>query len=110
MGGFDSTTSFNPNVIEFVSASLGSFLTSTGRSVTPLGPIINNTAGTVEYGSNSFGLNPAGPNGEGIIATLTFRAKGVGQSNLSLSNIQIFSRLAILQPNGQIIGGTVRVQ
>lgn len=110
LAGFQAKVSFNPNTLSFVSATLGSFLSTTGRSVSPLGPMINNTTGTVTYGSYSFGLDPLGPNGNGTVAIFTFRAKAVGQSNLDLSNIQMNDPYGTSQINGQITGGTVVVQ
>ncbi|MDD2823087.1 MAG: cohesin domain-containing protein [Candidatus Daviesbacteria bacterium] len=110
LGGFDSTISFNPANVEFVSASLGSLLNSTGRYANPLGPIVNNTSGTVGYGSYSLGSTPAGPNGDGVVASFTFRAKASGSSNLNLSDIQVNDIWGNSQLNGQITGGTVIVQ
>jgi hypothetical protein len=53
--------------------TLGDFLGSTGRSTVPLGPFVDNSAGTVRYGALSFGA-PAGPDGSGTVATVVLRA------------------------------------
>ena len=64
LGGFDFTVSFNPVVVQVQTVVLGSFLGSTGRTVAPLGPNIDNTAGSFTLGGFSFGA-VGGPGGTG---------------------------------------------
>ena len=68
--------------------TLGDFLGSTGRAVIPVGPQIDNVNGTLTYGGISYGTG-AGPNGSGLLATITFQTRAAGTSNLPLSNIQL---------------------
>ncbi|MCL5784242.1 MAG: cohesin domain-containing protein [Patescibacteria group bacterium] len=114
-GGFQTTISYDPNKVTFVSAALGPFLTSTGRALYgTFGPMVDSTAGTVTYGANTLGLAPLGPNGEGTIASFTFTTKSVGQSSLNITDMEVDRRLdtgsGSIQPNGQITGGTVTAQ
>src|SRR5207237_305819 len=50
-----------------------------------VGPIVDTTAGTVNYGCNTFGLTPTGPTGSGTLSTITFNALQPGHSALNIS-------------------------
>jgi len=58
---------FDPAVVRVDNVTLGDFLGSTGRNTAPLGPEIDNDAGTVTFGAFSFG-SEAGPSEEGVLA------------------------------------------
>jgi hypothetical protein len=88
LGRFQFTLSFNPSVLRVDGVAVGSFLGSTGRSISLQGPTINNGSGTVTFGATSSG-GAAGPNGTGTLATITFWAKAAGDSNLTFSNVQL---------------------
>jgi hypothetical protein len=79
LGGYDFAVSFNPAVVQVQDVTLGSFLGSTGRPVSQLGPNINNSAGSFTFGGFSFGA-AAGPSGTGTIAQITLQAVGSGSS------------------------------
>ena len=82
--GFQFTLSYDATKVEFQSASVGGFLTSTGRTFGgSVGPATG--AGQVTYGASTNGATPAGPNGPGTLATLTFVATAPGTSALNLS-------------------------
>lgn len=87
LGSFDFTLTFSPTVLSVQSASLGSFLGSTGRSTGALGPLIDNAAGSVRFGAFSFGT-AAGPNGSGTLATIALHALSPGSSPLTFSKMQ----------------------
>jgi hypothetical protein len=87
LGSFDFTLTFSPTVLSVQSATLGTFLGSTGRSTGALGPLIDNAAGSVRFGAFSFGT-AAGPNGSGTLATLTLRALSSGSSPLHFASMQ----------------------
>ena len=84
LGGFEYVLEFSPSVVLAARAQLGDFPTSTGRIVIELGPLINNTVGTVNHAFFSFGAQP-GPDGRGIIASVAFTATGYGTSPLDLT-------------------------
>ena len=90
LGGFQFTLVFSPTIVHVATVELSSFLGSTGRNVSPLGPHINNEAGTVTFGALSFG-EPAGPNGSDVLATVSFSPQAVGESNLLLQNVQVLN-------------------
>ena len=87
LGSFDFTLTFNPAALSVQTATLGSFLGSTGRTVGALGPITNNVTGSVRFGAFSFGAS-VGPDGSGTLATFTFRALSPGSSPLHFAGMQ----------------------
>jgi len=95
--------------VEAVAASLGDFPESTGRDATPLGSDIDNTAGTITFGAFSLGATPAGPNGNGVPAVLTFRALAAGGTDLTFQDAQVSDRAGVSQPVGALQAGRVVV-
>jgi len=68
-------------------ATLGPFLGSTGRSVTPVGPTCG--SGIVTYGAYSVGSG-AGPTGNGVLATIHLKAgSSTGNGTLRLQNVRL---------------------
>ncbi len=88
-GGFEMVLTFDPNILQVDTANtvLNDFLASTGRSINPLGPIVDNATGTVRIGGFSFG-SQAGASGSGTLATIAFIPQAAGTSPL---NFQLFS-------------------
>jgi len=108
LGGFEFDLAYTPDVVAVDRVLLGPFLGSTGRSVTEIGPAIDNEAGVLSYGANSIGT-VAGPNGTGVLATITFTTVGLGNSSLSFDD-----NVRIARASGRSIpaisqGGTVTV-
>lgn len=83
LGGFQFTMVFSPTVVKVDNVALGPFLGSTGRSVSPVGPNIDNVNGTVTFGGYSYGSAP-GPDGTGVVATITLSPLAEGESDLCL--------------------------
>ncbi|MBC7233440.1 MAG: hypothetical protein H5T68_09415 [Chloroflexi bacterium] len=102
LGAFEFTLAYSPTVVQVVTATLGPFLGSTGRTVTPLGPVINAEAGAITYGAYSLGSTPAGPTGNGLLAILTLRALAEGKSNLVFTAAQAGDRIG----NAQLVSHT----
>ncbi len=109
LSGYEFTIDYDPSIVQVSDASaivLGSFLGSTGRSVMPLTPIINNTTGQMTYTVGSFGAQTC-PSGNGILANITWTAVGVGTSILDLSSAQITDPMGDPMPvtliDGQIV-------
>ncbi len=86
LGAFQFDLTYDPAIVEVESIALGDFPGSTGRSVNPLGPRLD--AGKAVYGAFSFG-DSAGPDGSGVLATVTLKAQAGGQTPLGLGNVQI---------------------
>jgi len=84
LGGFQFELTYDPTCVEAIGATLGPFLGSTGRSVAEVGPTFE--PGSVTYGAYSFGADP-GPNGDGVLATITLEATSVGTSTLHLQDV-----------------------
>lgn len=88
LGGYEFQVSFSASVLEVTKVEEGGYLGSTGRRVFPVNPEIDNEVGTVRYGVASVG-GPAGPDGSGKLATLTFEAVGPGTTELHLHQVLI---------------------
>ena len=71
LGAFEFEITYDSTCVEATDATLGFFLGSTGRDVSPVGPTIE--AGSVTYGAYSWGEEP-GPNGNGPLAAITLEA------------------------------------
>jgi hypothetical protein len=65
---------------------LAPFLGSTGRTAQPIGPTIDNTVGIVTFVAFSLG-SQAGPQGTGLLVTITFVAVGSGTCELNLQDV-----------------------
>ncbi|NOZ05885.1 MAG: hypothetical protein GXP41_05975 [Chloroflexi bacterium] len=88
MGGYELVINFDPAIVQVQNVTLGNFLSSTGRTVSPLGPSVDNTAGRISIGSFSFG-SQAGPSGEGTLATIVMTPQAQGTSALTLSGLTL---------------------
>lgn len=90
LGSFQFDIEFSTSVVHVDTAWLGSFLGSTGRTVTPLGPTIDNNSdpGKVIFSGFSFGT-ANGPNGSGILARVKFTSQDTGSTILDLQNVQL---------------------
>ena len=88
LGGFQFRIDYDTSIVTVADAgdvSFGPFLGSTGRTASALPATIDNSAGTIDYGAFSFG-NPAGPNGTGLLATITFTVQSQASGTLDLTN------------------------
>ncbi len=107
LGAFEFTLSFAPAVVSVTDVQLGAFLGSSSRPAYALGPHIDNNAGAISFGGYTLGASPAGPNGAGVLATITFHALSVGSSDLIFTHSLVTDRLAAIQAvttqPGQII-------
>jgi len=88
LAGFQFTMAYSPTVVHVEDVVLGDFLESTGRTASPVGPVIDNEAGMVTFGAYSFGTEPA-PDGSGVLATMTLSPHASGESALHLQNVQV---------------------
>ncbi len=107
LGGFEFTLWFTPATVTVDDVTLGDFLGSTGRTVIPVTPIIDNQTGRASFGAASVGSAP-GPDGTGTLATITFTAQDAGQSFLDLENVIVLDTHAQHQ-TATVQDGTVQV-
>ena len=108
LGGFEFDLFFDPSTLRANSVTLGNFLGSTGRMVIPVGPTIDNQVGRVGFGAASIGSAP-GPNGTGVLATITFTTQGSGESPLDLQDVMVLDINAQHQ-TATVEDGVVRVR
>lgn len=88
LGFFQFKVSFDPAVMQVKEVTLGDFLASTGRSATAVGPLIDNQTGSLTYGGFSLGAE-RGPEGDGVLAEVTFTGRAKGVSTVRLSNVMV---------------------
>ncbi len=86
LGGYDFTLTWDSALLTFVAVTNGSFLGSTGRTVTCLAPTV--TATSVAFSCQTTGAGP-GPNGSGVLAAVQFATVGLGTSALALSGVSV---------------------
>lgn len=86
LGGFEFVLNFNPALAQAQSATVGPFLGSTGRTVVPLDPVIDNGQGTLHYVVISYGDQPT-PTGDGLLATVTLTPTVPGTLSLWLDSV-----------------------
>ena len=79
---------YDPATVHVTEVTQGPFLGSTGRTVIPSNPNIDNAAGQVAFGAFTVGAQP-GASGNGVLATITFRPRSVGTSALRLQDLQL---------------------
>jgi len=83
--------------VHVVGVELGDFLGSTARNASPLGPQINNEAGTVLFGGFSYG-DPLGPDRSGVLATISFSPQAGGESDLHLQGVKVTNSVVEVIP------------
>ena len=110
LGALQFDIVYNSAIVHANSATLGTFLSSTGRTAIPAGTVIDNESaqGKVTYGAATIGAN-AGPNGTGVLATIEFEAQAVGNTILELQNLQISDITGIVAILGSVTNGEIIV-
>jgi PKD repeat protein len=108
LGGFQFDLVYNPAQVQVNGASLGSLLGSTGRTLSVLGPQIDNTTGRTRYGAFSFGAQP-GPDGAGTLAVLTMTAPLTTTAVFTLENVHVSDVTGNAQTT-TVQGGSVIVE
>lgn len=111
LGGFQMALNLDAAVIRVDDVTLYDSLGSTGRSVVPLGPEIDNDTGTVTFGGFSFGDQP-GTSADGTLAMATLTAQEAASSSLTLENVQIVDTdgqtQTVVVEDGSMAVGTAR--
>jgi len=106
LGAYEFTLSYDPQIIQYVSAENGSFLGSSGREIYCLGAEPHPTS--VHLTCLTLGGEPDGPNGSGVLATVTFAAAQLGDSALTLDEATLTDPMGQVIPSGRE-SGSVRV-
>jgi hypothetical protein len=109
LGGFQFDMVFSPSIVRVDEVTLGGFLGSTGRSVIPLDPVIDNQNGEATFGAFSYG-HASGPEGTGALALITLTTQGVGLSALDLQGVLVLdtggdSQVVIVEDGLVVAGG-----
>ena len=86
LAAFQFDLSYDSLIAKIDQIELGEFPSSSGRSVSPLGPILE--PGKVMFGAFSFG-DGEGPAGSGTLAIISLTALAGGTSALDLQNVQV---------------------
>jgi hypothetical protein len=86
--GYQFDVSFNSTILQAVSSSEGSFLTTVGSTYFVPGTN-DNSNGLLGATADTLLSAVPGVSGSGTLATLTFQAIGSGTSTLSLGNVQL---------------------
>ncbi len=87
IAGFEMTINFDPSVFKVENVTIGDFLGSKGMTVLPLGPVIDNEAGSVKFGAALIGESGEFPTGSGNLAKIEFVSLKSGSSDLTLSEV-----------------------
>ena len=90
---------FDPSVLSAIAVAEGPFLASGGFTFFDPG-IIDNTFGSVSFVFNTLLGRAPGVSGRGILATLSFRAIGLGVSPVDLSNVLLLDSTLADIPGG----------
>jgi hypothetical protein len=96
LGAYEFEVHFDPSVIKYVSMADGAFLTSTGRTIfscfsrlPPAGPH-DPANGVLHYTCSTYNPSgqvlPLGPEGSGVLATITFTPLVMGTTSVQLQN------------------------
>lgn len=76
LGAFEFDLTYSPQVASITDTSaiaFGGFLDSTGNTIVPLGPLLDDEQGVVQMGQYSLGTSP-GADGDGVLANLVMVA------------------------------------
>jgi hypothetical protein len=108
LGAFQATLNYNPAIAQAEAVTIAPFLTSTGRTAVPVGPMIDNTVGKVTLGAFTFGGQP-GASGAGDLAAVRFRAVANGQTTLTFQEAGLSDPQGEPLAVGSLTGGEVTV-
>ena len=105
MGAYQTELTFNALTLQATISDTRGVPGEHWRSVSPVGPIIDNNLGRITFGAFTFGTQP-GVNGTGTLATITFLPRAKGTSVLHLQNLQVANpastMLSAIPVDGQV--------
>ncbi|QTA82228.1 Cohesin domain-containing protein [Desulfonema limicola] len=91
IGGFQFDLNYDPAIIAINNksdVSLSNYMQTTGRTVSLLGPDIDNKTGLLETGAFSFGKQN-GPSGNGALMQVTFTVLSLGKTSIDLKDVTL---------------------
>lgn len=98
LGAFELTASYDGQLMEVLTATLGTFPESSGRGFTMMEPKINTDSDTITLGAYSQGSTPAGAAGTGQVAILTLKALAAGNGGFRFTSAQVADVTGESQP------------
>ena len=99
---------FNAIILEALSFEEGPFLKEKNATLwTPA--TIDNTVGIIHYHASALAGNITGANGNGTLATITFKTKNYGTTTLQLTNVVLLDS-NLVETDKTLIHGTVKVK
>ena len=101
LAGWQCDISFDPEVLEAVEVNEGDFLKIDGAGTFFQGGTIDNTAGKIT-GINAARISESGISGTGILLSVTFSAKGGGETQVTLENFEFGSITGDIIPSAPI--------
>ncbi|MGA9349028.1 MAG: FG-GAP-like repeat-containing protein [Anaerolineae bacterium] len=116
LGAYEFDLVYDPNYLEVDSVGDAAGLGATNRTVSELGPNIDNPNGRMTFAAYSYPpLDVNGPGSTVVLATVTLRAKQAGVTTLNLGNALLTDTQANAWPDAgegrelNVVGGTVTV-
>ena len=107
LGSFQFNLAYDKNILQYVSLTGGTFLSSTGRTMTPVGPTL--VPGLISYGQVTADGGKDGPNGGPYkLATIRFRGINVGTSPLDLDKV-ILTTTKVFEQDKTVTDGTATI-
>lgn len=85
--GYFLELDWDPSVLRLINVTEGPFLKQVGSTLFIVGSI-DNTSGNIQGGIADVLFSTNVANGSGVLATLSFQAIGVGNSNITINSIQ----------------------
>jgi hypothetical protein len=108
LGGFEFEIAFDGAIVtveQTADVIPGPFVGSNGRAHFAIGPSINNETGSLVYAVASFGNQP-GPDGSGVLATITWTPQAEGKTTLDLKNVKVMdinaNEIPVIEEDGEI--------
>ncbi len=110
LGAFQFDLLYDTHIVNADTTHLTGFSGSTGRTVVPIKPIIDNVnnPGKITFAAYSLGTT-SGPTGSGILASVSLITKDIGYSLLNLNNVQITDIMGVAQAVITVHDGVIMV-
>ncbi|MCP4112935.1 MAG: hypothetical protein GY749_46650 [Desulfobacteraceae bacterium] len=89
LGSFEFELNYDSSILEAQKIQLGDFLGSTGRNDLEVVNNIDNESGVAKYAVTTLGAIPPGPDGNGVLATITWHTKAAGETVLDPADIKV---------------------
>ena len=107
LGGYEIGIYYDASVASLVGVSNGTFLGTTGRSVSC--PAFSPSSGSVRFGCVTLGSDMPGASGGGVLAHFTFSALAPGISALAIQGPILLTTSALVIPVDTVSNGAVTV-